>query len=118
MNLTILNNNKRIIGVFLHKRHTFRPSLNNQASSYLGCPLCFCLRAITCGIVTGSVSVARPMRSVLEPGWMTTTKLLCICWKIYRERHDQLKHNNVMHMNHADPHSDTGALVSWPVGVG
>lgn len=62
-------------------RRTFRPSLNSQASSYLGCPLCLCLRAITCGIVTGRVSVARPIRSILEPGWITTTKLLCICCK-------------------------------------
>lgn len=86
-----------IVSVFGHKWHTFRPSLNNQASSYLGCPLCLCLRAITCGIVKGRVSVARPMRSVFEPGWMTTTKLLCICCKIYTKKDNWHKHNNVMH---------------------
>lgn len=60
---------------------TLRPSLRSQLSLQAACPGCRCRRAMTCGMPTGSVSVARPRRSVAEPGWMTTMKLLCICCK-------------------------------------
>jgi hypothetical protein len=60
---------------------TFSPSLRSQLSLYRGCPCCLCLRAMTWGILAGSVSVARPILKVVEPGWMTTMKLLWICCK-------------------------------------
>jgi hypothetical protein len=58
---------------------TFSPSLRSQLSLYRGCPCCLCLRAMTWGTLTGSVSVARPSLRVVEPGCMTTMKLLWIC---------------------------------------
>lgn len=49
------------------------------------------------------------MRSVLEPGWMTMIKLLCICWK--REKYDyQHKHSHVMNTSRTSQnHVDTWA---------
>ena len=60
---------------------TFSPSLSSQLSLYSGCPCCLCLRAMTWGTLAGSVSVARPILRVVEPGCMTTMKLLWICCK-------------------------------------